>query len=303
MPLRVAVLGPKGQCGSCVVDELLSRGHTVVGLSRNPPAKWHDSNSRYSSQAVDVYDHEGLVEAFSDNFDAIVNAFAPPIVSIKTIYRAVIEGQLRIKSALLASTHTGPFIIIGGAGSLFNKDGVQLVDEKDFAYQHWYERPDVHIDYMTSRSNDHGNKMMYYFCSLFKWARNTNESKTCRTCPNCTWSSVPFKPLASFLLSKMKQFMTSADGRSLIEGCRVAFSLFLSPPWQLRDKGVRKGKYSITIDRYPLDENDAHLGIYNEDMAVAIVDEVEENKLNHKHWCPTGQIDLRSGSSVPYHVD
>ncbi|KAJ3954373.1 hypothetical protein N0V92_009121 [Colletotrichum tropicale] len=35
--LRVAVLGPKGQCGSCVVDELLSRGHSVVGLSRNPP--------------------------------------------------------------------------------------------------------------------------------------------------------------------------------------------------------------------------------------------------------------------------
>ncbi|KAL3460163.1 hypothetical protein BJX64DRAFT_290485 [Aspergillus heterothallicus] len=294
MPLRVAVLGPKGQCGSCVVDELLSRGHTVVGLSRTPPAKWHDSNPRYSSRAVDVYDHEGLVRAFSDNFDAIVNAFAPPIVSIKTIYRAVIEGQLRIKSALLASTHTGPFIIIGGAGSLFNKDGVQLVDEKDFAYQHWYDWPDVHLDYMTSRSKDHGNNMMYYFCRLFKWARNTNESRT--------WSSVPLQPLASLLLSKMKGFMTSAEGRSLIEGCRVAFSLwegvtvkpwsFLSPPWQLRDKGVRTGKYSITLDQYPLDENGVHLGIYNEDMAVAIVDEVEQNKLNHKHWCPSGEIGL-----------
>jgi hypothetical protein len=56
--------------------------------------------------------------------------------------------------------------------------------------------------------------------------------------------------------------------------------------------GVRTGKYSITLDQYPLDENGVHLGIYNEDMAVAIVDEVEQNKLNHKHWCPSGEIGL-----------
>jgi hypothetical protein len=34
---------------------------------------------------------------------------------------------------------------------------------------------------MTSRSKDHGNNMMYYFCRLFKWARNTNESRTCQS--------------------------------------------------------------------------------------------------------------------------
>lgn len=34
-------------------------------------------------------------------------------------------------------------------------------------------------------------------------------------------------------------------------------------------------------------------GIYNEDMAVAIVDEVENNKLNHKHWTCTGPIGLK----------
>ncbi|KAL4876864.1 hypothetical protein BJY04DRAFT_210368 [Aspergillus karnatakaensis] len=289
MPLRVAVLGPKGQCGSCVVDELLSRGHTVVGLSRNLPTKWHDSNPNYSSLAVDVYNHDALVRVFSDNFDAIVNAFAPPIVSLKTVYQAVIEGQLRIKSALLASTHT--------PARLLSLDGIQLVDEKDFAYQHWYDWPDMHIDYMTSRSKDHGNTALYYFCRTFKWARNTNESKGCTAS-----TALHPKPFASFLLSRMKGFMTSTDGRGLIEGCRVAFSLwegvsvkpwsFLSPPWQLRDKGVRTGRYSITIDHYPLDDKGVHLGIYNEDMAVAIVDEVEQNKLNHKHWCLTGEIGL-----------
>lgn len=36
-----------------------------------------------------------------------------------------------------------------------------------------------------------------------------------------------------------------------------------------------------------------HNGIHNEDMAVAIVDEVENNKLNHKHWICTGPVGLK----------
>jgi hypothetical protein len=34
-------------------------------------------------------------------------------------------------------------------------------------------------------------------------------------------------------------------------------------------------------------------GIYNEDMAVAIVDECENDKLAYKHWTCTGEIDLK----------
>lgn len=34
-------------------------------------------------------------------------------------------------------------------------------------------------------------------------------------------------------------------------------------------------------------------GIYNEDMAVAIVDEVESIKLIHKHWTCTGPVGLK----------
>ncbi|KXH68730.1 hypothetical protein CSAL01_05138 [Colletotrichum salicis] len=60
---------------------------------------------------------------------------------------------------------------------------------------------------------------------------------------------------------------------------------FLSPPGLLRDKGVRTGEYKLFIDTSedPATEA-AENGIYNEDMAVAIVDEVEDNKLAFKHW-------------------
>ncbi|KAI8224959.1 hypothetical protein K4K54_004909 [Colletotrichum sp. SAR 10_86] len=169
--LRVAVLGPKGQCGSCVVDELLSRGHSVVGLSRNPPREWQTSGD-YKAESVDFNSINELSAALSRGYDAIVCAF-----------------------------------------------------------------------------------------------------------------------------------MTSHDAKGLITGSRVALHLwegvtekswsFLSPPWLLRDKGIRTGKYEVYVDELDSPGYQAiYGGIYNEDMAVAIVDEVENNKLAYKHWSCVGPIGL-----------
>jgi putative NADH-flavin reductase len=58
--------------------------------------------------------------------------------------------------------------------------------------------------------------------------------------------------------------------------------------------GIRTGKYEVHVDdTLGTAENGIDGGIYNEDMAVAIVDEVENNKLNHKHWTCTGPIGLK----------
>lgn len=111
-PLKVAVLGPTGQCGSCVVDELLSRDHTVVGISRNPPQEWK-GNERYSAVPVDIQDTDKLAKAFSAGFDAIVCAFSPSLSDLSTTYENGVEGHGRIKTALLRSDHTGTFIVIG----------------------------------------------------------------------------------------------------------------------------------------------------------------------------------------------
>lgn len=158
--LRVAVLGPKGQCGTCVVDELLSRGHNVVGISRSPPKDWPKSGE-YSGIPCDFSDINGLSTILSDGgFDAVVSAFAPPLVDLKSVYRVGVEGHGSIKMAILRSSYRGPFIIIGmivwlcmlchlqldldsnthctgGAGSLYYKRGVQLCDDNAFAFKHW----------------------------------------------------------------------------------------------------------------------------------------------------------------------
>ncbi|KAJ5667411.1 hypothetical protein N7507_003275 [Penicillium longicatenatum] len=261
--LRVAVLGPKGQCGSCVVDELLSRGHSVVGISRSPPKTWPKSGE-YGGIPCDFSDIRGLSKILSDGgFDAVVSAFAPPLTDFDAVYTVGVEGHGNIKMAILRSTYRGPFIIIGGAGSLYYKNGVQLCDDESFAFKHWYAWPDVHLDYMSTR--------------------------------------IPF---ANWFLRSAKTKLTDPGPLGLIFCSRAALTMwegvletkwsFLSPPWQLRDKGIRTGKYEIHVDNAAGSaEHGIDNGIYNEDMAVAIVDEVENNKLNHKHWTCTGPIGLK----------
>ncbi|OJJ82476.1 uncharacterized protein ASPGLDRAFT_67929 [Aspergillus glaucus CBS 516.65] len=198
--------------------------------------------------------------------------------------------------AIVRSIYRGPVIIIGGAGSLHYKNGVQLCDDEGFAFKHWYTWPYVHMEYMATRMFDHGQMGFGYFIRLFKWAKSNRE--------NPGWFSWLSRPWANLLLWKAKQILTNPDTVGLIFCSRVTLSMwegvkdiqwsFLSPPWQLRDKGLRTGKYEVLVDDSAGSAEPAiNNGIYNEDMAVAIVDEVENKKLTHKHWTCTGPVGLK----------
>lgn len=110
--LKVAVIGPKGQCGSCVVDELLARGHSVVGISRSPPPKW-TAEGDFRPHAVDLHDTDRFAQALSQEFDAIVCAYGPPLTKLEEVYAHCVEDHAKIKEAVLQSTHSGGIIIIG----------------------------------------------------------------------------------------------------------------------------------------------------------------------------------------------
>lgn len=296
--LKVAVLGPSGQCGQCVVDELLSRGHNVVGISRNPPKTWGTDikTGSYSAQSVDLHDTPSLVRAFSDGFDAIVCAFAPPLSDMASLYEKGVEGHAAIKTALLASDHSGSFLIIGGAGSLHCADRRQLVDQDEFCYSWWYTWPDDHLRYMRVRMDDHGATFFSLFIRGFAHARGHIE--------NPGSFSFLFRPFARLYLWWAKRFLMQHQPRALIMLSRMALAMwegvrekrwtFLSPPGQLRDKGLRTGEYKLFLDSPEEPAVEAvEQGIYNEDLAVAIVDEVENNRLTHKHWSVVGPIGLK----------
>ena len=57
--LTVAVIGPAGMTGSYTVVELLNRGHSVVGISRNPSAI--GQHERYKAVPID-FDNSSISE-------------------------------------------------------------------------------------------------------------------------------------------------------------------------------------------------------------------------------------------------
>lgn len=75
-PLKVGVIGPAGFGGSYLCVELLNRGHTVIGLSRNP--KKLGSHERYSPRPVDIdtVSIPELAKSFA-GIDVLISEYGP----------------------------------------------------------------------------------------------------------------------------------------------------------------------------------------------------------------------------------
>jgi putative NADH-flavin reductase len=75
-PLRVGVIGSTGFGGSYLCVELLNRGHTVIGISRNPEKL--GKHERYIPRPVDI--DEVSVEELAKKFegiDVLVSEYGP----------------------------------------------------------------------------------------------------------------------------------------------------------------------------------------------------------------------------------
>jgi putative NADH-flavin reductase len=75
-PLRVGVIGPAGFGGSYLCVELLNRGHTVIGISRQPEKL--GKHERYIPRPVDI--DEVYVEELAKKFegiDVLVSEYGP----------------------------------------------------------------------------------------------------------------------------------------------------------------------------------------------------------------------------------
>ena len=75
-PLRVGIIGPAGFGGSYLAVELLNRGHTVIGISRNPEKL--GKHERYIPRSIDIdnVSISELAKAF-DGMDVLVSEYGP----------------------------------------------------------------------------------------------------------------------------------------------------------------------------------------------------------------------------------
>lgn len=124
--MKIAVIGATGFVGSYIVNELVKRNHEVLGISR----KVQIQTEAVCYISVDVFDIEILAESLK-SFDVVVSAYNPGWSDDPDMYIEFMKGSKSIQAAVkLAGVQR--YIVMGGAGSLYVQDGVQLVDTDNF---------------------------------------------------------------------------------------------------------------------------------------------------------------------------
>jgi uncharacterized protein len=127
--MNIALIGASGFIGSAIRKEALSRGHQVTALVTNPAKLPPESNLRI--QKSDVLDTDNLAQILAKH-DLVISAFSGHAHS--DVYGYYMRG---IRSIIEAARKAAVprLLVVGGAGSLDIKPGVQLLDTPDFPPQ------------------------------------------------------------------------------------------------------------------------------------------------------------------------
>ena len=205
---KVAVIGATGFVGTQVVKELANRGYFVNALARNTSKIEESENVK--AVTVDVYNTSELSEILKGN-DAVISAFNPGWTN-PNIFEDFLKGAESIEKAVEESG-VKRFITVGGAGSLYIAENLQLIDTPEFPAE---IKP--------------GAEAARQYLEMIK----KNE--------NLDWT-------------------------------------FFSPAIEMHQgtAGVRKGTYRTALENPVFDESGRSI-LSVEDVAVALVDELENNQ-------------------------
>ena len=124
---KIAVIGATGFVGTQVVKELANRGYFVNALARNTSKIEESENVK--AVTADIYNTAELSEILKGN-DAVINAFNPGWTN-PNIFEDFLKGAESIEKAVEESG-VKRFITVGGAGSLYIAEGLQLIDTPEF---------------------------------------------------------------------------------------------------------------------------------------------------------------------------
>jgi len=119
--MNVVLYGVTGMIGSRILTELISRGHKVTVVARDPAKIPSAPNSTVLKG--DVLDAESVAST-AKGADAVISAYGPgpdkpqPLMEEST--RALIAG--------LKKAGVRRFLMVGGAGSLLVAPGIDLID-------------------------------------------------------------------------------------------------------------------------------------------------------------------------------
>lgn len=120
----VVLIGASGFVGNVILNELLSRGHKVTAVVRNPK-KINVTNSNLEIVKTDVSDTNVMVEICKGK-EAIISAYNPGWAN-PDIYEETLRNYPLILEAAKRSG-VKRLLCVGGAGTLFCAPGLRVVD-------------------------------------------------------------------------------------------------------------------------------------------------------------------------------
>ncbi len=150
--MKTIIFGATGRVGRRILNEALARGHQVTAISRGASTTalaLHDNRSVVSADVLDPAQVAGVVRGH----DVVISSVGAPEGAaddfLSRAARSLIEGLIRAGVARL--------LVVGGAGSSWVSETVQLVDTPEFP-------PSV-----RPGANDHRNALGIYKKSDLDW--------------------------------------------------------------------------------------------------------------------------------------
>jgi putative NADH-flavin reductase len=125
--MNIALIGATGFVGSAILREALNRGHTVTAIVRDPTTLTPHANLH--PQKGDVYKEDDIARSVVGH-DAVISAFNPGWKN-PDLYQQQVKGTHAIIDSV-KKAGVKRLLVVGGAGSLEVKPGVQLVDTPEF---------------------------------------------------------------------------------------------------------------------------------------------------------------------------
>lgn len=196
------------------------------------------------------------------------------------------------------------FVMVGGTGSLHVPGTICecAVDNPDFflAYRRAIADSEAHTAYMEERLGPMGSALRAY--------RNARIADREGRASAEDVSVMEGYEAALKRKDKAEDFIKAGRTSYMFFDGNTSFKWTYVSPSALYRPGKRTGRYEVTIDDLPLkglqkfsNPFEGRLcGISASDLAIAIADEVEQQKLLWKHW--TATADLSDDTPAPSYV-
>lgn len=114
--MKIAIMGATGNAGQRLVDEAVSRGHSVTGISRSADAQTQRENVHWVK--ADINDVDDMASKIAGH-DAVILSMPFKSLDADNVFAVARKAGCWL-------------LVVGGAASLQTEDGVVLLDTPGF---------------------------------------------------------------------------------------------------------------------------------------------------------------------------